>query len=58
LLAREEKEGTDHQGKSVRINRRSDMGKLQEKVAVITGEKLICSLPVQNSRCVDEPNGS
>jgi hypothetical protein len=33
------------------------MGKLQGKV-VITGEKLICSLPVQSSRCVDEPNGS
>jgi hypothetical protein len=57
-MTRGEKEGADHQGKSVRINRRSDTGKLQEKVAVITGEKLICSLPVQNSRCVDEPNGS
>ena len=34
------------------------MGKLQGKVAVITGEKLICSLPVQSSRCFDEPNGS
>jgi hypothetical protein len=34
------------------------MGKLQGKVAVITREKLICSLPVQSSRCVYEPNGS